>query len=175
MGGYGFTRWYWHEKATTVGECLALPIWPFYDFIDTGTSECRYLRWNEEEPTVAFVVENRQIRLFYLVENIDDLIECWIELDKTRFGKGGQRWWFRCPACSRRCYTLYLAPGRIRFGCRECLGLTYRSCQRSHCYSMLDLLLAEEAGVPIKTAKRHWDELLAGPRPEIAVLAVAKT
>lgn len=43
----------------------------------------------------------------------------------------GQRWWFSCPRCGRRCRILYRMPYAARFACRLCLGLRYRSQQRS--------------------------------------------
>lgn len=51
------------------------------------------------------------------------------------------RWWMHCPlplspgnserSCYRRCAVLYFDPGSRRFGCRQCLDLTYRSSQQS--------------------------------------------
>lgn len=42
---------------------------------------------------------------------------------------GGVRWWWACPDCGGRRAYLYLQAGR--WSCRECLGLTYQSCQDS--------------------------------------------
>ncbi len=39
---------------------------------------------------------------------------------------GGQRYWWLCPACGRRCAYLY--SGKV-FACRICYGLTYESAQ----------------------------------------------
>ena len=53
---------------------------------------------------------------------------------------GGERVWLRCPAvvdgvlCETRVGVLYLPPGGSVFGCRQCHGLTYESCQKSHKY-----------------------------------------
>lgn len=44
---------------------------------------------------------------------------------------GGQRWWFACPWCERRCRVLYVPLSGGRFGCRRCLELRYRSQSRS--------------------------------------------
>ncbi len=54
----------------------------------------------------------------------------WREVDEfvpfrwtsTRFG--GQRRWFQCLSCARRCRILY---GGSRYRCRRCHGLTYQS------------------------------------------------
>jgi hypothetical protein len=37
---------------------------------------------------------------------------------------GGDRRWFRCPGCGRRCAILY---GGVRFRCRRCYRLAYQS------------------------------------------------
>src|SRR5687767_2851455 len=46
----------------------------------------------------------------------------------TTPGVGGQRAWFLCPNCSRRCRIVY---GGYPFACRLCLNLAYRTCQES--------------------------------------------
>ena len=61
-----------------------------------------------------------------------------IDLQTTPVQFGGTRWWFTCPLrcngipCNRRCGKLYLYPGLRYFGCRHCLGLTYRSSREAH-------------------------------------------
>lgn len=47
-----------------------------------------------------------------------------IALDSTEQNFGGERHWFICPSCDRRCTALYAGE---RFRCRLCLDLTYRS------------------------------------------------
>ena len=53
-------------------------------------------------------------------ERIDERVEIW----STQTSLGGQRQWFRCPGCHRRCRILYGGP---RFRCRLCHGLRYES------------------------------------------------
>lgn len=53
----------------------------------------------------------------------------YVYIVSTPCNYGGQRWWFRCPACNRRCRILYLAPGSVYFACRICHDLTYTSQQ----------------------------------------------
>ena len=43
---------------------------------------------------------------------------------KTRFG--GDRLWFVCPLCGRRCESIYRHGGRKNAGCRICLNVKYR-------------------------------------------------
>ena len=63
-----------------------------------------------------------------------------IQITTTPCYYGGVRYWFLCPAsvdgvlCENRVGVLYLPPGAQVFGCRQCHGLTYESCQKSHKY-----------------------------------------
>ncbi len=41
---------------------------------------------------------------------------------------GGQRWWFTCTLCSRRCARLFRSPSGF-LECRKCCGLTYKTQQ----------------------------------------------
>ena len=56
-----------------------------------------------------------------------------ILLTSTKCNYGGLRYWMLCPLvrdgkkCYRRVSKLYLTPGGMYFGCRECLRLTYES------------------------------------------------
>jgi hypothetical protein len=60
-----------------------------------------------------------------------------VSIVPTRCHFGGVRHWFICPltvngrACGRRCRSLYLAGDAERFGCRECLRLSYAT-RRNH-------------------------------------------
>ena len=55
----------------------------------------------------------------------------------SRCHYGGRRYWLRCPVlrngipCGRRALKLYLVPGSTIFTCRQCSGLTHRSCQEA--------------------------------------------
>jgi hypothetical protein len=64
-------------------------------------------------------------RAWILNQNVE------ITWSKCRFGGG--RFWFQCPRadCRRRAAILYLVQGSQEFGCRVCLGLSYRSCRDS--------------------------------------------
>jgi hypothetical protein len=43
---------------------------------------------------------------------------------KTHYG--GERLWFRCPQCYKRCGILYQSPIASRVVCRKCIGFFYR-------------------------------------------------
>lgn len=49
-----------------------------------------------------------------------------IELDTTRTGFGGLRYWFKCPQCQKKVGVLFIHPLTRDVGCRTCLGLDYR-------------------------------------------------
>ncbi len=75
-----------------------------------------------------------------------------IEIFSTVCNYGGVRYWFLCPAvkdgvyCGNRVTKLFLPPGGVVFGCRDCYDLTYQSCQESHKY---DKVFGHIAGVDI--------------------------
>ncbi|QDU19994.1 hypothetical protein [Urbifossiella limnaea] len=46
---------------------------------------------------------------------------------KAPAAHGGERTWWACPGCGRRCGLLFLIVGRDRLGCRRCCRLVYRS------------------------------------------------
>ena len=54
-----------------------------------------------------------------------------VSLVTTPCNLGGVRYWFGCPSCGRRVAVLYLAPGDVRFRCRNCNNLSYHS--RNNC------------------------------------------
>jgi hypothetical protein len=59
-----------------------------------------------------------------------------IPIASTRPHLGGTRYWFECPLlcsgqpCGRRVGKLWMPARGAVFGCRQCYGLTYRSCQQ---------------------------------------------
>lgn len=53
----------------------------------------------------------------------------WVFLEFTDCSFGGERPWFICPNCERRCRMIYFAGGSDWFVCRVCSKLTYRSQQ----------------------------------------------
>lgn len=73
-----------------------------------------------------------------------------VVLRATTLHFGGKRWWFVCPECTRRCSYLYSMPGKLYFSCRQCLDLTYRSCQDSHSNSSINI-----PGVG-RRVRYHW-------------------
>ena len=84
---------------------------------------------------------------------------------RTACGYGGNRKWFECPVCQRRCELLYLRA--YRFACRKCQRVAYTSqsggpmdrlMQRSH---KLQARIDEgrPKGMRWRTYERIWDRV----------------
>lgn len=54
-------------------------------------------------------------------------ITCPLWIDRTPCNYGGQRPWFLCPQCGRRCAVVYFGGRNGRYACRNCLNLAYLS------------------------------------------------
>jgi hypothetical protein len=163
MGGSGSGRWKYHEKKRTTEECWALDVGALpRDLLDgetaagvlralrlDGRTSGLHVRWTlqlgGETPVLTLSYRTcRRAEGRELTERV-----C---LLATKPHFGGVRWWFACPfssqgreRCGRRVGKLYLPPGELRFGCRRCYVLTYRSSQESHRYDRLCTLMAGEA------------------------------
>ena len=49
-----------------------------------------------------------------------------LELTTSLVHFGGVRYWFKCPLCQKRVWTVFVHPLNAQIGCRVCLGLCYR-------------------------------------------------
>lgn len=88
----------------------------------------RWYRGDQETGSIRVVCSYGEVKLVYRVrphggEDWRDMTEC-VELSYTGQHFGGERAWFLCPHCGRRCAILY---GGARFLCRGCHGLGYES------------------------------------------------
>lgn len=81
-----------------------------------------WTRNGAERAAVRYVLEADGLRLSYIQHGKAVTERLPIITTETAFG--GRRHWFGCPACRRRCRTLY---GAYRFRCRRCLGARYSS------------------------------------------------
>lgn len=91
--------------------------------------------------SVGYEIEYGGLRLHYTTrfgggspQRIDEVIP----VVRTAAQFGGQRDWFQCPACRRRCRLLY---GGAHFRCRQCHRARYRSQYES---------------VPLRISRRRW-------------------
>lgn len=172
MGGSGSGRWRWHDKRTTVEECLILSACKLArDGVIAQTAGAGALCWTntatgQRTATLGYSRECQNglvvLRLRYTVtrrggEPVD--VEELIWLQTTPSAVGGRRWWFTCPlvvngrSCGRRVGKLYLPSGTRYFGCRHCHDLSYTSCQESHRYDRLFKSLAADTGVDERLVK----------------------
>jgi hypothetical protein len=56
-------------------------------------------------------------------------LEYWdlnIQLGTSVTHKGGIRYWFKCPTCTKNVNEVYLHPITNKMGCRTCLNLRYK-------------------------------------------------
>ena len=161
MGGSGSGRWWGHSKKTTVENGLVLTARAFKPFMDMERWSVGTMTWTRGEEKVSSIsfrpmedMAGRAFRFIYTAgkgENAQAL-DYPVRLVKAAPHFGGVRWYFLCPLivnrrpCLRRVSKLYLPPGGLYFGCRECYGLTYVSCQESHKFDGLYKVLAVNLG-----------------------------
>jgi hypothetical protein len=65
------------------------------------------------------------------------------------------RYWFRCPACWRRCRILYLVPATVQLVCRQCGGAIYRSQSKSATERLL--LTYNRIRARLEPGSEQWD------------------
>ena len=80
---------------------------------------------DEQLGEVRVGADPRGLALTYHSEHGDT--EHRVEFTWTPCRFGGQRTWFVCPCCGRRCAVLYGVDHRGRFSCRLCMNLAYSS------------------------------------------------
>ena len=88
----------------------------------------RWSRCGRETGSIRFAVGREELSLINRVrsrgtETWEDMMEP-VPLVRTPQRLGGERVWFACPGCRRRCAVLY---GGRRFLCRRCVGAPYAS------------------------------------------------
>lgn len=145
MGGYGSSRWLWHNRKTQVEECLKFSIFSMKDYLKPGfRGASTWYRGEKKVASISYQVLGEDtptsVRFMYSYtehngekKNLDYSVQ----LTTTSLVWGGERFWFVCPlvvnniACRRRVGCLYLPPYGEYFGCRHCYNLTYRSSQES--------------------------------------------
>jgi len=143
MGGYGSTRWNWHNKRLAVEDCRKLPFRMFKKNLLKGWGgQVTWSRNGEVLSTIGYRIDQfgdspSSLRLIYTItrRNGDrQEVEYLIRLTTTPLPWGGSRYWYLCPAigCGRRVSVLYLAPGGTYFVCRHCNNLSYRSRQEGY-------------------------------------------
>jgi hypothetical protein len=143
-------RYYWRKKAT-VEESCDLTIFQLrkWGMLQAGLHTATVITWvmkNTGKETRVRVEVNMTgepyVKLTYFVYDREgNTTTCASEADliTTPCNLGGVRYWFACPECGQHVGGLYLVPGGIRFRCRQCSNLTYRSRNRGTIGSFGDI------------------------------------
>ncbi len=144
MGGYGSTRWGWHDTANTADGSKRLSIADLMraslGAIKTERGYAGRIFWTcrgQPAGDVMFFLVYRGVRFVYTEVGSGVEYDYKVDFETQARHFGGQQWYFRCPECDARASKLYLPPGASRFACRRCHRLTYASCQESRKYDAL--------------------------------------
>jgi len=127
MGGYGSGRWGSRKPKAEHMKRLDLVRLRRDGVLRSGASTIGWSCGGEETGTIGTVTTGDGLRLIYRARNGDG---SWFDVDElvrflvTKPAFGGERLWFACPGCARRCRVLF---GGARFRCRGCHGLRYSS------------------------------------------------
>jgi hypothetical protein len=129
-------RGVWFKK-DTVEDCLRVDMMTLAREVDLEEPEYTTHTWRSSMGKVSsigvYVEPPRRVLLSYSVTDrqgseTDYAYYVWIEPTSCYFG--GERWWFNCPECHRRCRILYKPYYAHVFKCRLCYNLTYQSQQK---------------------------------------------
>jgi hypothetical protein len=142
MGGIGSSRWHGYEKAPLIEEaiCVDLVTLRRAGFFD-GPGLPYSITWNRgssnspaAEGLMSLEIGQGGTRWLVAVIALFGKrkpLSARLQLEPFHPHFGGLRWFVRCPTpgCDRRVLKLYVAPSGSSLGCRQCVGVTYRSCQ----------------------------------------------
>jgi hypothetical protein len=118
MGGAGSSRWRFHNRKTTVEECLILTPRPLRQALARGSQYSGKVRWSlngELFASLSYATESANgsvaVRLKYLktIDEKKERMNYLIQLVSSQARFGGLRWYFLCPlmvnglVCSRSC------------------------------------------------------------------------
>lgn len=164
MGGYGSSRWGWHTAKQTAEVSKRLYIKHYTGAIrDLEKLESGRRGIVTHNPSWTYN-EQPSGNIGLKIEGRGDNMVAWLEYQTSHDNKdkvyhryqvgpqytisglkgGYKRWWWTCPNCGRRCGVLYLPPGAVKFACRSCHNLTYRSCQESNKTNFLARLITPD-------------------------------
>jgi len=128
-------------KKSTVEESLDIDMKTFAKNVDLTSSATGYTRWRSafgKESRIGWQINPcHSVRLRYSVTDISNETKYHdyeVLIETTPCHYGGERWWFLCPVCFRRCRILYQPPDQSVFACRICHNLSYKSQQEGKNY-----------------------------------------
>jgi len=130
VGGYGSGLYGDGKGKTPVERCLSIDIRQLQkqNVLDL---KGKILTWNwtkngENVASIGMIPKENHLLLTYLANKERITTPIYYEESETGYG---ERKWFTCPFCSKKCALLYLK-GKY-FACRKCHGLNYKSSQLS--------------------------------------------
>lgn len=130
MGGSGSGRHGWRgvveqRKRLDIRQCVRR------GWLRVGSSGT--YRWNRDgEPcgSVSYIVLEGALKLRYTIqsgEHEDQTVRVIIPIRRHACRFGGERLYWACPSCYRRCEVVAMATHGRSWGCRTCLRLRYTS------------------------------------------------
>ena len=138
MGGYGSGRKKSFDRKTNTNECFVWPVSTLKDRLIDGK-----VFWVNHKKNIGTMrlrcevnLEENSVNVSYglLAFDSQNKTEDTIFLDSTNVNFGGSRTWFLCPnkSCGKRAGKLYRPYSKMRFHCRNCHDLAYKSSQTAH-------------------------------------------
>lgn len=132
MGGWGSGSYYRRSSGKNTAES-SLPL----DVRRLKRTGClipgKYFEWQwstggNVRASIGITVQEDYLKLQYTHKKTE-AIKQRISFDRTPCNYSGERVWFICPHCGRRCAVVYGA-GKY-FSCRKCYNLTYETCNET--------------------------------------------
>lgn len=152
-------------KKSTVEDSLKIDMKNFARDVDLTSPSTGYTSWKSnlgKEDRVGWQVNpEHSVRLIYTITKASGEKKSFdyeVLIETTPCHYGGERWWFLCPVCFRRCRIIYQPPGQSIFACRICHDLSYRSRQEGKNY--FSMLMDAAMNLP------QWERQLLTMRSE---------
>ncbi len=163
MGGIGSGNRYRFNTANVVEDYLNVDV---RYLVRKGLLKPNFystLTWSRNGEEIGsigiYAISESLIELRYThrkTEHINDPIH----IDYTNCNYGGNRAWFICPSCGRRCAILY---GGKYYRCRKCYDLRYSTQNMDSLSRALDKITKiknrifdSSLGIPLKPKGMHW-------------------
>lgn len=127
MGGYGSGRWSSKPTAESKRRLDLARLRRDGSLMPGTVFKLSWSSAGEETGSIGVVASAIGLRLMYDARSSDGSsshIDETVRLTWTQPPFGGRRAWFNCPGCHRLCHVLF---GGIRFRCRHCCRIRYRS------------------------------------------------
>ena len=156
MGGYGSTRWGYHNKRRLCEDSKPLSAYDLRRYVGRGLVTVSWNRGGRPSGEIGALVTEDRARLNYTYTPTGGSprsLNYSIDFQSTPTPWGALRYWLTCPACGRRVGKVYLPPAADRFACRRCHNLAYRSNQEQHEFDGLYRLMGQQMNLAPQAIK----------------------